>query len=431
MKAKLTITVLAIIILSVINCYSQNHNIGQLKFVLNGVDSTYINDTVGDFTGPDSVVIGYQWGNEPSVSKGIYANQNCVIKDFLFDNITHQSEPNAAQEGAYLMISDYKFFTATLGDTALCSSHSMTWEPNMLIELDDTQWDMIKKREGDSTRPIFGFKSINPSAVIPSDSNDTYYSCLVINSPSLINYPLFRKPFASEYLYRSINDVMVIDTSDHAQKKFLGYNYCISVNLRRYLGESEVFPPGDIVLEIILPYTQHDSTKNYITFDGLPSVTIDSIYTTCNEYRGLKTRMIELTDTPTQHFYITKNMLPVDGTPVTVTARFRCWGYDQNEPFSNPMLSGPYTAYGSDIKKLGIYSIFRGGCPIAVDYVRVCTPYSVETFEGQHDAEIKEVIQDDIDSIAVYNTQNGTHLKVYRFNASTEGSVQNFDIERY
>ncbi|MEI6089512.1 MAG: T9SS type A sorting domain-containing protein [bacterium] len=431
MKTKLILVVIVFIITNITNAYSQNHNIGKLKFVLNGVDSTVIDNTKADFTGPDSLVIGFQWGNEPSACKGIYANQNCVIKDFLFDN-THQSEANAAQEGAYLMISDYAFFTASLGDTSLCSSHSMTFEPNMLIESDDTQWDMIKNREGDSTRPIFGFKLINPSAVIPSDSNDTYYSCLIINSPSLINYPLFRKPFASEYLYRTGDDKFRVIFGNTKQKNYLGYNFCISVNLRRYLGESEVFPPGDIVLEIILPYTQHDSTKNYITFDGLPSDTIDSIYTTCNEYRGLKTRMIELTDTPTQHFYITKNMLPADGSPVTVTARFRCWGQEGTIPdFSNPMLSGPYTAYGPDIKKLGIYSIFRGGCPIAVDYVRVSTPYSVETFEGRHDAEIKDVIQKDIDSIAVYNTQHGTHLKVYRFNASTEGSVQNFDIERY
>jgi hypothetical protein len=198
MKAKLTITVLAIIIQSVINCYSQNHNIGQLKFVLNGVDSTYINDTVGDFTGPDSVVIGYQWGNEPSVSKAIYANQNCVIKDFLFDSLG-QSEPNAAQEGAYLMISDYKFFTASLGDVSLCSSHSMTWEPNMLIGSTDTQWDIIGKRENDTTHPIFGF--YQKQGYTPNSGENV--SFLLLPHTGFIDSTVFSEPFASEYLYRS------------------------------------------------------------------------------------------------------------------------------------------------------------------------------------------------------------------------------------
>ncbi|MEI6090013.1 MAG: hypothetical protein WCR42_06150 [bacterium] len=198
MRNKLILTVLVLVITNIINAYSQNHNIRQLKFVLNGVDSTFINDTVGDFKGPDSVVIGYQWGNEPSVSKAIYANQNCVIKDFLFDSLGH-SEPKAAQDSAYLMISDYAFFTASLGDTALCSSHSMTWEPNMLVDANDTQWEIIAKRPNDPTHPIFGFNMKN-GLTPPSGANVSF---LLIPNTAYIGDTVFSNPFASEYLYRS------------------------------------------------------------------------------------------------------------------------------------------------------------------------------------------------------------------------------------
>jgi hypothetical protein len=180
------------------NAYSQNHNIGQLKFVLNGVDSTFINDTIADFKGPLEPTIGFQWGNEPSACKSIYANQNCVIKDFLFDS-QGQSEPNAAQEGAYLMISDYKFFTSSLGDTALCSSHSMTWEPNMLVNPNDTQWDIIDKRTNDPTHPVFGF--LQKKGYTPySDENVSF---LLLPHTGFIDSTVFSEPFASEYLYRS------------------------------------------------------------------------------------------------------------------------------------------------------------------------------------------------------------------------------------
>jgi hypothetical protein len=426
MRTKSTITVVTFFIINIINVFSQNHNIGQLQFVLPGLGTTCINDTIADFKGPLGPTLGYQWGNEPSVSKAIYANQNCVIKDFLFDSLG-QSEPNAAQEGAFLMISDYKFFTASLGDVSLCSSHSMTWEPNMLVGLNDTQWDIIDKRKNDTTHPIFGF--LNKNGLTPLSGDNV--SFLLLPHTGYLGDTVFSEPFASEYLFRSINDDMVIDTSDHAQKKFLGYNYCVSVNLKRY-GEKYTGAADDAdVLEIKLPYELHNTTIGEITFDALPSDTLDSIITTCNERRGLKTRMVNLTDSTTTSFMIKLNMLPADRSTVTVTARFRCWGNKEIGIFSNPMLSGPYTGIGTDIKKLGITAIYKGGCPIAVDFVRICTPYSVETFEGRHDAEIKEVIQDDIDSIAVYNTQQGTNLKVYRFNASTEGSVQNFDIERY
>ncbi|MEI6089534.1 MAG: T9SS type A sorting domain-containing protein [bacterium] len=433
MKAKLILIVLLALCLWVTETFPQNHNIKQRKFILSGTDSTELKSTEGTFRGPDTYFIGYQWCNEPSAASAIQSNHNSIKTEFLFDWQTNQiPDLNAAQNGAYLLVSDCRFWSGILNDTTLCHSHSMTWEPNLKVLTTNKQREIIANRKGDPTRPIFGFQEINPLAIIPMDTLDSNYSFLKINDTLLIDSIIFANPWGSEYLYRSDYYGMVIDTSKKSQKNFQGYNFCVSVNLKR-LGDkySDTIPDDADVLEIKLPYLLNDTvTTGYITFDGLPTDTIDSIKTAYEEYRGLKTRIYYPNDS-TSRFLIKLNMLPADLSAITVTARFRCWGSEGTDKFRNPRLSTPSAKYDPDIKKLGISAIYKGGCPLAIDYIRICSPHTLQVLEGQWDTAFARIIQEDINKVATYNTATGKDVKIHRFNSVTEGSVQNFDIDRY
>ncbi|MEI6090289.1 MAG: hypothetical protein WCR42_07560, partial [bacterium] len=436
MKTKLFIIVLCFIITSIITVFSQDENIEQLSVIYKN-QVKKLCDTVDGFKGPNQLLRGYQWGNNRSVSQAIFANQNSIkIEFFCVNPVTNIFEPNPEelQNNAYILVCDPRFWSGTLYDTTLMHSHSMTFEPTLYItENNPTQYQILAKRPNDPTRPIFGFTQIDNLARIPTDVANSDSSFLILKNTNLINHKVFSDPWGSEFLFRTDYKPWEIDSSKKDQKNYQGYNYCVSVNLKR-LGPK--FPEADLnapVLEIKLPYTLHNNSTGYITFDSIPSLPLGSIITTCGEYRGKKTTMVNLSDTATS-FIIRQNMLPGFDTAVTVTARFRCWGRDpnQNPNFSNRRLSTPTTRISDEIRKLGFEAYYRVGCFAAVNYVRICTPHSVDLFEGKMDAVIKKVIQSDIDTIKHYNTDlTSKNIKIHRFNASTEGSVQNFDVEKY
>ncbi|MEI6092026.1 MAG: hypothetical protein WCR42_16365 [bacterium] len=202
MKVKLVLFAFVYLFSCTLVAKAQDQNIEQLKVNIDNID-TLLCDTIYGFKGPRGIIRGYQWGNEKSASIGILANQNSIITDFLFDRTTGLPDQNL-QDSAYLLVSDFRFWTATIYDTSLSHSHSMTFEPTLHItENNPTQYQILEKRPNDPTRPIFGFTQIDNLARIPIDSSDPDSSFLIINNTTLIDSMVFSEPWGSEYLYRT------------------------------------------------------------------------------------------------------------------------------------------------------------------------------------------------------------------------------------
>ncbi|MEI6089695.1 MAG: hypothetical protein WCR42_04525 [bacterium] len=140
MKTKLVLIVIIALLTCFTNSYSQDQNIEQLSVMYNN-QVTKLCDTIYGFKGPRGIIRGYQWGNEKSASIGILANQNSIKVEYLFKQvtfppnpITYTADPLQAHENAYVLISDPRFWSATLDNVSLMHSHSMTFEPNFKIE---------------------------------------------------------------------------------------------------------------------------------------------------------------------------------------------------------------------------------------------------------------------------------------------------------
>ncbi|MEI6091524.1 MAG: RhuM family protein [bacterium] len=353
MKTKLVIIAIIILLSCLTYSYSQDQNIEQLSVIYNNRVEKLC-DTLDGFKGPDHQLLrGFQWGNNRSASQALYFNQNSIKLEYFCVNQETKifaADPEELQDNAYVLISDPRFWSGTLKDTNYMHSHSMTFEPNLKILPTYNQDSIIHKRPYDPNRPVFGFTQIHPLAEIPTLQTDPDYSFLKINNPALINQEVFSDPWGSEYLFRSYFKDEDIKTTNLDRKNYQGYNYCVSVNLKRLGPKFTEAPTNAPVLEIKLPYTLHNDTLGYIKFDSKPDSSLIPIITTCWENRGQKTWMVNLAN-PSTSFIITQDMLPSDYSTVTVTARFRCWGRS-DDSLCNPRLSTPTSKTLNEIRKL-------------------------------------------------------------------------------
>jgi hypothetical protein len=213
MKTKLFLIAILILCLCFIQINAQTYGPIRKSLVLTtGGSPVQLSSQNYPFSGPDSLVIGFQWPNNLSVASAVYANHNAPTPQFMRKEViingvkTYPLDPDKAQNGAYLTLNGFdatdpsraihSVFSHSLQDTALLHVHSMTWEPNMQVNPGDNQYQILAKRPSDQTRPIFGFHSVN--GVVPT--SEANYSFLEIPDTSYINQIIFSEPWGSEYL---------------------------------------------------------------------------------------------------------------------------------------------------------------------------------------------------------------------------------------
>jgi len=220
-----------IMILLVMSTLCKSQTILDPPSILDSLHQNMLNLQTTDFK------LGWNWGNNRSVSQAIFANQNSIKLEFFCVNPVTKifaSDPEELQDNAYILVCDPRFWSGTLYDTTLMHSHSMTFEPTLYItENNPTQRQILAKRPNDPTHPIFGFTQIDDLARIPTDVADSDSSFLLIKNTNLINHKVFSDPWGSEFLFRTDYKVGDIVFNDPSQMKFQGYNYCVSVNLKR------------------------------------------------------------------------------------------------------------------------------------------------------------------------------------------------------
>ncbi|MEI6092024.1 MAG: hypothetical protein WCR42_16355 [bacterium] len=214
MKTKNLIAILTILITVIAT--AQDRGPGQRGLILEPIFG-YVNLTSEDypFSGPDSLVIGFQWPNNLSVANGVYANHNALTPQFTRKRVivngdtTYPIDSDKAPNGAYMTLNGFdarnpasaihSVFSHNLQDTAILHVHSMTWETNMQVNPEDNQYQILAKRPSDQTRPIFGMGTVYGN--VPSSGAN--YSFLEIPDASYIDHIIFRDPWGSEYLWRS------------------------------------------------------------------------------------------------------------------------------------------------------------------------------------------------------------------------------------
>ena len=441
MKKKLFFLVLLAI--SISNILSAQDRLPvQRQLMYNDTTLETFTNGIGSFPISNKIMIGFHWGNEASISKAILANQNNVFAQYMYSGTPSVPDLRLFQDNCLLFVEGVDkangdvagVYSHVLGDTGVLNARYISFKPNMLISNDDTtQYQMLSKRPYDTTNPIFGFQYVHPLALANNKTlkGDADYSFLLIPNISLKDSVICSEPWGSEYLNRWKRTPEEIIINDSAQRKYHGYNICVSVNIKRLGADYEGLDAGNNVIEIKLPYTLHDPTiTGYIKFDQIPTADTFSIVSSYGEYRGKKTGF-QVAPYLTTSFYITKDMLPSDSSTITVSARFRCWGIENEDRFKNRLLSSPTTKRQEDIKKLGITVIYRGGCPAGLESIVLSSPHAKSLFEGAYDTKICNFVQDDIHQVNTYMAETDKGARIYRFTDVTEADVQFFGASRY
>jgi len=204
---KQTMFFLVLLIASSLNFLTAQDRLpSQRKLMYNGIDSVFFQSGDSNFKKPNGLLIGFHWTNESSISEAILANQNNVYAQNMMINPT-TPDLSLIQKDAYLMVEGVVngqnpgVFSHVLGDTGILNSRHFSFKPNMLIRsIDTTQYQILARRPYDKTRPIFGFKYINPIALANNinDSSDVNYSFLSVGSGS-INQTIFRDHWGIKY----------------------------------------------------------------------------------------------------------------------------------------------------------------------------------------------------------------------------------------
>jgi hypothetical protein len=166
----------------------------QVELKYNGVTPSKFRSTDSNFITDRKILIGFHWGNEKSIASAVLSNQNNIFPQQLFSGTT----PNASmvQDNALLFIQDvdslwnYRTFSHVLADKAILHTHSMTWEPNMLVCSTDKQRDIIAKRPNDPAHPIFGFFQRTGTV----DSSGANVSFLIIPDSTYKDQTIFSDP---------------------------------------------------------------------------------------------------------------------------------------------------------------------------------------------------------------------------------------------
>lgn len=165
--------------------------------------ATQFHSTNTDFQRPNKFIVGFHWGNEASIAKAILANQNNVYAQYMNEYPKNTPDYRLFQDSALLMVEGidtehgyvYDVFTHAVLDTALLNTHSMAFRSNLLILLNDDQYDIISKRPNDESHPIFGFQTVR--GIVP----DTGSFLLLDNTVK--DQVVCHNPWGSEYLHRT------------------------------------------------------------------------------------------------------------------------------------------------------------------------------------------------------------------------------------
>ncbi|HPI19914.1 MAG TPA: hypothetical protein PKY56_06035 [Candidatus Kapabacteria bacterium] len=355
---------------------SQDFEPTQTKFNWGyGGNETYLSADSAYFK-QDKFLRGWHWGASKKISHAVGVNQNdahrTVTADKLDSNCHIILKPDEYTHG---------------NEHRILNARAIQYEPTLTLNPNNPSELVI--RQGDTTRPVFGF--LNRRGRILTDSTDPNFNRLIIDSSSLVNQVILSEPWPSNQLSLALIGEKRIDS---IMNTFLCKSLFFSINLRRAGSEMN----NDTVLKIELPYTylvdstyvnQSNDTSHYkvsrnrnIQFWNLPSPAQypNGTYELTNG-RGCVRDTIPLNISDVRAIFITKQMLPPNNKDITISALFRCNG----DISRNNHLLKDENADTLEIDSIKIKITYLGGGPLMIDWVRIETPHAKNFLSGKFD----------------------------------------------
>ena len=245
-------------------------------------------------------------------------------------------------------------------------------------------------RNGDTTRPVFGFSNIASNIQITSTDMR-----LRLYHDSSYSNPVLSNPWPNDRLRRlqkidkdndqvSVEYVAGVETNI-TNPYWNGGQFYLVINLRR-LDQNDNSQSTDTVLKIKLPYkTTNDS--GYIRFDSIPSPVIDStcsIISSTNHNRGIQRKLIK-DQSKSNELIITKNMIPTNSQDITISGFFIMSNIQNNNPILKYLGNDTFSVH---VKEIGIEVSYYGGansCDVGIREIRIETPLARDLKFGRCD----------------------------------------------
>jgi len=343
--------------------YSQDFEPTQAKFNWGiGGNETYLSADSAYFK-QEKFLRGWHWGASYKISHAVGANQN--------DAANSDVEASSLDRNCLIILKPEDYTHGNEGQ--ILNARAIQYEPTLLLNPNNPS--NLVKRQGDTTRPVFGF--LNRKGRILTDSTDPNFNRLIIDSAELVNEVILSEPWPSNQLSLAL----IGETkNDSIMNTFLCKTLVFSINLRRTSSEMN----NDTVLKIELPYTYlYDSTfdsppyhkvvsrNDSIQFANLPSPAQYPIGTyELTNGRGCIRDTIPL-DSGARAICITKQMLPPNNKDITISAFFKCNGDWRRHNYE-------LKDEVPDVEKIDSIKIkvtYLGGGPLMIDWARIETPH--------------------------------------------------------
>ncbi|MGA2296798.1 MAG: hypothetical protein ABSG15_04530 [FCB group bacterium] len=340
-------------------------------------DSIYINSDSTRFK-LNPFTRTFQWGNGLFMAKTLNLNSNHTQADSI-----HRF-PAQYRDTTDFILGIYGLSTNREG-LAILQSAGIEYKPALLIDTNKIPY--LQYRTGDTTRAVFGFKTVIGEPLENNPSNpDFQYLSLKKNGSYVSNIiPVLEGNWVNDVLYTNI----VSDTVINNNYIYRGYKWRLCVNLKR--GDStDNTQNSDTVLVITLPYRRHNDIDS-IKFSYIPpsnSYNKEGI-SNAGYFRGY--RLIP-TDSAynTKQFIIRNNMLPKYDTNITLMAEFFTDNELQNH---NAMLGGDTNGY--NIIELNIKVYYYGNLDVKLNTIRIATPNCDTLLWGYSDSDIVSKVQNE------------------------------------
>lgn len=386
--------------ISSISLFSQDLEPAQVRFRYNGSTELRLITLDDPYFQNNGFLLGWHWCYGRTISQALQMNQmhtNITISDTNFqltgydigDTLADNMDVviNVPTISSWGWDANWHKFSPTMGI-------SMQWEPALLID-NPPEFQTI---EGDTTKPIFGFKTIS------GDRNGSrlYLDQSIPNNTMVLsdNWPDNEFHYPIKPLTTPDNDSIDINALPNpsigvSKRDFNGTDLYFTLNLRRE--SADTVRNVDNVLKIQLKYFTIGGDSGYVRFENLPYSHKDSI-SILPKNRG-KVRKIDNTPHGTTEFNITKSMLPIQSDSgrmdITISAKMIFDGsFDFPDNHNLQFWSGSNDADPQHIKRLKMEITYvDNSLPISIDWIRIESKVAQDLFRGYYDSAIVRNVQ--------------------------------------
>ncbi|HPI20758.1 MAG TPA: hypothetical protein PKY56_10335, partial [Candidatus Kapabacteria bacterium] len=396
------------------NC--QDFEPTQAKFIWGiGGNQIYLSADSAYFK-QDKFLRGWHWGASYKISHAVGANQN--------DAANSDVEASSLDSNCLIILKPEDYTHGNEGQ--ILNARAIQYEPTLLLNPNNPSNLVI--RQGDTTRPVFGF--LNRKGRVLTDSTDPNFNRLIIDSAELVNQVILSEPWPSNQLSLAT----IGQTDETILNNFLCKTLVFSINLRRTSSEMN----NDTVLKIELPYTYLYDSSYIIPPD---SVTIH--HKTVSRYANIKFATVPFpsqypsgtyelangrgcirdtipADTGVIAICITKQMLPPNSKDITISASFKL----NDNKRDNPLLKDESAKIG-EIDSIKIKITYLGGGPLMIDWVRIESPHAKNYLSGDFDSLLTAKVQVDLNKI-IATPFSDKGIKLFRYNPVIEGRLHSW-----